>query len=291
VKFLSFVKRGANKMPVLYKDQGDLTEFRTMMKSAEEGELLTVTFAPEYRDADLTIASLDVVKQMAYSHAESGFELDLFHDGESLKPEQAFIAESFIIQKGDPRFADWKDTDGKPVDVTGGWGNVIKINSPELRAAVKDGTVSGVSVYGPAIVALNKSDELADHLSLRLRGEPKLDPKELVATLLKALDERDAKIIAALKPSAPVADSKVAELELSLKKSADESAATIATLTKSVETLTAEKTAVETKLAEALKTSNAPVNTAALVLNKTIDDARAKGAEIAKRMAASRGVK
>jgi hypothetical protein len=293
IKFLSLVKRGANKMPALYKAEGELVEHTTLMKfDAEQGELLTVTFAAEYRDSDMTIASADVVKEMAYSHAESGFRLDLFHDGEALKPEQAFIAESFIIQKGDPRFADWKDNDGKPVDVAGGWGNVIKINSPELRAAVKDGSLSGVSVYGPAIVALNKSDELADHLSLRLRGEPKLDPKELVVALLKALEERDAKLVAALKPVAPALDTKVAELELSLKKSADESAATIATLKKSVETLTAEKSAVEAKLAEALKTSNVPAaNTAALTLNKTVDDAQKRGAEIVARMRAARGAK
>jgi len=300
VKFLSLVKKGANKMPVLYKDESaSLVEFKTLMKATdgeEAGELLCVTFAPEYRDSDLTIASAEVIKEMAYSHAESGFQLDLFHDGEALKREQAFVAESFIIQKGDPRFTDWKDRDGTPVDVTGGWGNVIKLKSPELRAAARDGALSGVSVYGPAIVALNKSDELADHLSLRLRGEPTLDPKEIVALLVKTMGETlPAMLAAALKPSAPVADTKVAELEAMLKKSADESAAALkaaidakaavevenVTLKKSVETITAEKVVVESKLAEALKTSNAPANEQKLTLQKSESDLRSAAAKFA----------
>ena len=294
VKFLSLVKRGANKMPVLYKDETtSLTEYRTLMKAAEEGELLTVTFAPEYRDADMTIASAEVIKEMAYSHAESGFKLDLFHDGDALTSEQAFIAESFIIQKGDPRFTDWQDRDGKPVDVTGGWGNVIKINSPELRAAVKDGAVSGVSIYGPAIVALNKSTELADHMSLRLQGEPRVDPKEIVALLTKALDEQTAKLALLVKPVETKSDPKITELEATLKKSADESAsalktatdakaaaeASIATLTKSLADEKAAHAVVEAKLAEIQKTSNAPATEAALTLKKSEDEIRKLGAE------------
>jgi hypothetical protein len=294
VKFLSLVKKGANKMPALYKDEGGLVEHLTLMKyEPEQGELLTVTFAPEYRDSDLTIASVEVIKEMAYSHAESGFKLDLFHDGEVLTPEQAFVAESFIIQKGDPRFTDWKDRDGKPVDVAGGWGNVIKFKSPALRDAARDGTIGGVSVYGPAIVALNKSDQLADHLSLRLRGEPTLDPKELVALLMKALDERTA----LAKPAESKADPKVAELEVALKKSVDESAAAlkaavdakasadaeIVTLKKSVETLTAAKAESDAKLAEALKTSNAPTapETKIATLQKSEADLRAAAAAFA----------
>jgi len=298
VKFLSLVKKGANKMPVLYKDEGaSLVEYKTLMKATDgedAGELLTVTFAPEYRDSDQTIASAEVIKEMAYSHAESGFKLDLFHDGEALTPAQAFVAESFIIQKGDPRFTDWKDHDGQPVDVAGGWGNVIKLKSPELRAAARGGDLSGVSVYGPAIVALNKSDQLADHLSLRLRGEPTLDPKEIVAALVKALEEQTTKIVGLVKGDAKP-DTKIAELETLLKKSNDESAAAlkaateakaaadaeIVTLKKSVETITAEKAGVESKLAEALKTSNAPANEQKLTLQKSEDEHRKAGAAFA----------
>lgn len=296
VKFVSLLGKGANRMPVLYKDEASsLVEHRTLMKyDAEDGDLLTVTFAPEYRDSDLTIASAEVIKEMAYSHAESGFKLDLFHDGEALKPEEAFVAQSFIIQKGDPRFADWKDRDGVPVDVTGGWGNVIRLVKPELRAAARSGDIGGVSVYGPAIVALNKSDQLADHLSLRLQGEPALDPKEIVALMVKTLGETlPAMLAAVIKPSAPAADPKVAELEATLKKSADESAtavktandalatanAEIATLKKSVDTITGEKSAIETKLADALKRTNAPgANPEAVQLRKSEDEMKADAA-------------
>ena len=300
VKFLSLVKKGANKMPVLYKDESaSLIEFKTLMKAADGedvGELLTVTWAPEFRDSDQTIASAEVIKEVAYSHAECGFNLDLFHDGNALTREQAFVAESFIIQKGDPRFADWKDNDGNPVDVTGGWGNVIKIKSPELRAAVRSGELSGVSVYGPAIVALNKSDQLADHLSLRLRGEPTLELTTIVAALVKALDENAVKIAALVKGDAKP-DPKIAELEATLKKSADESASAlkaatdakaaaeteIATLKKSIETLTAEKAASDAKLAEALKVSNAPAapNQKLVELQKTESDLKVAAGKFA----------
>jgi len=99
---------------------------------------------------------------------KNGAKLDIRHDGKAIAKEKAFVAESFIIQKGDERFQGWKDYDGKEVDVSGGWGIVVKIDDPDLRKSYREDGWNGVSLAGHA--ELIDDEPPASWLS-RLRNE------------------------------------------------------------------------------------------------------------------------
>jgi hypothetical protein len=159
IEFISLVPAGANKMPVLYKDDG-MVEIETLVKASSDlGELTAVVYAPEHRDSQGDIASAEVVKDMAYDAARRGVEIDLRHDGKAVGRERAFVAESFLVAKGDERFQGWKDRDGKQVDLTGAWATVIKIEDPELRQLYRDGKWGGVSMAGQAeVIETEKAD-------------------------------------------------------------------------------------------------------------------------------------
>lgn len=223
VKFLALVKRGANHMPVLYKsaDQGNTgeAEFQTLTKELpdfeERGELLSVAYSPEYDgDSQGHIADHDVVREMAHSFMRNGAQLNIRHGDKVLSKEQAYVAENFIIQEGDPRFEDWKDLSGNDVDVVGGWATLIKIEDKKLRSLFKDGGWNGVSLQGPAILE-DEDEEVPVHVQKALdfyhrhhkQGDDELKPEEL-AKVLEDNNKNVAKVIGdALKPLTKLAKS------------------------------------------------------------------------------------
>lgn len=181
---IALVPKGANRMPVLYKSAEQEVDLCPLTKLDEErGELLAVVYAPEHRDSHGDIASADVIRDMAHQFVKNGAELDLRHDDKPLKPEQAHLAESFIVQKGDERFSGWSDYDGNPVDLEGAWAVVLKIEDPELRQLYRDGKWNGVSMAGPGLVEIEKStaevDKFLEELTKRLAGTNTESPEEI----------------------------------------------------------------------------------------------------------------
>lgn len=200
VKFLSLCKRGKNKMPVLYKSEEDVVNFEPLFKMNEEqGELLAVVYVPDVYDTDGDIAGKEAIRKMAHSFAREGYNLDIRHEGEKLTREQAYVAESFIVQKGDSRFSDWTDYDDKPVDVTDAWATVIKIDDQELRKAFREDGWNGVSLEAKAHVEkLSKSEPPSPPPGWGRNKEDDTmkieDIQKLIeannATLLKQIDEK-----------------------------------------------------------------------------------------------------
>lgn len=196
IKFISLVPRGANQFPVIYKeDTGDLN-VSMLTKASDDfedrGELLAVVYAPELKDSQGDIASAEVIKEMLYDAAKEGVDIDIRHDEKSVDKQDAYIAEQFIIQKGDPRFFGFKNYQGEDVDVTGGWGVVIKVDSPELRKAYKEGKWNGVSMGGHARMATEKTEQEIEALVARVvqaqtqkpsKPEIDMDKEELEAIL------------------------------------------------------------------------------------------------------------
>lgn len=181
---IALVPRGANRMPVLYKSAEQEVDLCPLTKLDEErGELLAVVYAPEHRDSHGDIASAEVIREMAHEFVKNGAELDLRHGEEALRPEQAHLAESFIVQKNDERFIGWSDYDGKPVDLEGAWAVVLKIEDPELRQLYRDGKWNGVSMAGPGLVEIEKStmevDRFLEELSKKLAGTITESPEEI----------------------------------------------------------------------------------------------------------------
>jgi hypothetical protein len=222
IEFISLVPKGANKLQAIYKDDGSFT-VSALSKLAEDGELTAVVYAPNMRDAQGDIADADVVKQMSYDFIASGAKIDIRHNNKPLTPEMARVAESFLVQKSDPRFSDWKDTDGKPVDLTGAWATVIKIDDPDLREKFRSGEWAGVSMGGTAVVEQEKSadvDRLIDALNKAInppaQPEPNKDDEmtpEQLAELQKSFTDGftalGATIEKALKPAAQTEPKKI----------------------------------------------------------------------------------
>lgn len=265
VSFVSLCPVGTakNRLQTVYKadapqDQVEV-EFRAVTKAAadfeEKGELLAVIYAPGLEDSDGHYAEADVVREMAHSHLQSGAALDIYHDGAAVSKADAYVAESFIIQAGDERFADWRDRDGNAVDVTGGWAQLIRIENESLRKAHRDGEWGDVSLAGTALLepeeprvedtAKAEEDGLFHRLLGRVKkalglGENSAEELEMKKEeLLELLDERDTalieKLTKALRPEEPEApeggdadpepegtenplEARVAELEEALAK-------------------------------------------------------------------------
>lgn len=212
ITHISLVPRGANRLPVIYKSDDSTFDLDTLIKAdMEKGEVLACVYAPEHRDSQGDIADAETIRSMAHDAARRGLQLDVRHDLKTLTKDQAYPAESFIIQKNDPRFADMKDYNGKAVDVTGGWGVLLKVDDPELRKAYREGKWNGVSMFGSAEVEAETAGSitkllkgLSDLLGLSPKptlcksGDLDMDKAELEKTLdanNKSLAEQIAKSV------------------------------------------------------------------------------------------------
>jgi len=206
VQFVTLCPRGANRLPVLYKSDGHV-EFDALHKFDEEtGELLAVVYAPEMRDVEGDIASREVVRKMAHSFARNGAAIDIRHDGKPVGKDRAYVAETFVIQKGDARFSGWKDYSGAPVDVTDAWGLLVKVDDPALRKLYRSGW-NGVSLFGPAELEIEKSDPVPDagDLAKRMSGESEMKPEDVQ----KLIAENNVTLLDSIKkmlPAAPPAE-------------------------------------------------------------------------------------
>ncbi len=174
VKFLSLVPKGANQMKTAYKADDTGTgamDFGAVVvkseKFAETGDLLAVAYAPNLVDSQGDFAdTAEAIKSMAASFLTNGAKLDLRHNEIAIPASQAHVVESFIVQKGDARFANAKDYAGNAVDVTGAWAVALKIEDPELRRKYREGEFQGVSFGGQMRVEAVKED--AEGLLARL---------------------------------------------------------------------------------------------------------------------------
>lgn len=176
IKFISFCKKGANQIPVIYKEDSDILQFASVEVSKEQvekGEILGVVYAPNKVDAHGDFADSKAIEEAAYSFMKQGAELDIMHNGKPVEKDKAYVAQSFIIQKDDPRFSD---------DLSSAWGVVIKLEDPDLKEKYKNGEWSGISMGGTG------NAEFADPpVTKNVDTENPMDLKELL-TLLKSLE-------------------------------------------------------------------------------------------------------
>lgn len=179
VRFLSLCPKGANKLPTIFKDDNSFEVSMLSKGMDEEGLITAIVYAPEFRDSQGDIASAQVIKDMAYEAAQEGYSIDLRHDFKPISKDRAFVAEHFLVQKGDPRFEGLKDYEGNPVDATGSWGVVVKVLDEELKKLYREGAWGGISMAGQAEVVQTEKqneDDVADKIVERLAK--KLNPKK-----------------------------------------------------------------------------------------------------------------
>lgn len=179
VFFISLCPKGANRIKTILRDD-DSFVFEGVAKATEDGKLYAVVYAPGLQDSQgHRIDDAAVIEKACHGYIENairqGGGIDLRHNFQPLGPDKARLCESFIIQKGDPRFADAKTYDGKPFDPAGGWGVVIELIDPELRKLYATGEWAGVSLGGLARIEPVQKEGM--------------DEKELKAAIAAAIAE------------------------------------------------------------------------------------------------------
>jgi len=211
ITHLSLCPKGVNQMPVLYKADGSF-ELECISKMDDQGDLLALVYVPERPDAEGDVASAEVIKGFAHDFLRHGGHIDIVHDLKPVGVDRAHVAETFIVQKGDPRFTDWKDDAGKALDATGSWGTLIKIHDPELKRLYREGGWRGVSMYGQAHVEPVAKSSLPTTNTMT--------PEELKKALADALAAQNATLVESLSkalkaalPEAPAAPAPVAKAE------------------------------------------------------------------------------
>ena len=149
IKWVSLCPAGKNRLPVLFKEDGTF-EMEMLSKMDPEGLLTALVYVPDLLDSDGEFADAKTVKEMAYSFQKEGGQLDLRHNGQALGKDRAWVAETFIVQKGDPRFEGFQTRSGEKVDPAGSWGMIIKVEDQSLQKLYRDGEWHGVSLAGEA---------------------------------------------------------------------------------------------------------------------------------------------
>lgn len=145
ITHISLVKAGANRKSIIYKssDKEPLYSKDILIKKSddEKGIVYGIVYAPEQKDTDGDFASADEIIKAAYSFMKerNTTNVDKQHSFENV---EAFVAESWIVKASDPIFPD------EPV---GSWAVAIKLESDELKKAVKDGDIAGLSMAGTAV--------------------------------------------------------------------------------------------------------------------------------------------
>lgn len=208
IGFLSLCPAGANTIHTMYKsDEGNKNiELQMLSKDmTEQGELICCVYVPDLEDSQGDQASADVIKDFAYDFAKNGGNIDIKHNEEALSRDDIFVAETMIIQKGDERFEGMEDYDGNSVDVTGGWGVILKVEDEELRKLYRSGDWGGISMGGMMLVR-DISDESGILRALKeiflpitkLRNQENSDMslndkdlKQVAEVVVKTLDTRD----------------------------------------------------------------------------------------------------
>jgi len=144
VTHISLVESAANKKTVIYKSSDDTPSYAkdiTFKKSdKKKGVVYGIVYSPNEEDTQGDIATADEITKAAYffMKARNTANVDKQH---SFEKEDAFVAESWITKENDPVFPD------EPV---GSWAVAIKLESDELKKAVEDGELNGISMAGTA---------------------------------------------------------------------------------------------------------------------------------------------
>ena len=212
VKLISLVAKGANNKNIIYKDENFSELLRVDFKKSDEeaGVVYGVVYAPDEVDSQGEFANAKAIKKAAYEfmrNADLGYCVDVNHN---FNLANAYICESWIVKSKDEFF-----------DEVGAWAVGIKLEDERLREMVKNGELTGLSMYGSGVVKEDKTSiaetikgVLVDFFSKSEKPKEleKMDENEIK----KAVEERISEAVGAI-------DSLKDELTKALKKSSQSS--------------------------------------------------------------------
>lgn len=136
IEAVSLVKRGANKRKFrLIKSENGFERTVTFRKTAAKQIVYGEVYVPGELDSHGDFMRAETIEKMAQQFLRSGLvkNIDTEHD---MQPNGSEVVESFIARKGDPNFTE------------GAWVLGVKVNDPQLWAAVQSGEINGFSMFG-----------------------------------------------------------------------------------------------------------------------------------------------
>lgn len=173
VSFLSLVKTPATgKGLTLKAAEGQRpAAFDLVVKNDDMMRAYGVVYAPDQEDAHGDTAAADTIRRASTEFMREG-RLKNIDTEHSFTSEMAFVAESWLVRKGDALFPD---------EPEGAWAVGIQIGDPDLWKQLKSGELTGISLAGIARMEPEPDDP----------AHPRYTEKDaevsLIARLIKAL--------------------------------------------------------------------------------------------------------
>ena len=179
IKFISLVKAGANRKHIIWKSADKaphLTEIPITKTDDEKRMVYGVVYSPGEVDTDGEYATASEIEKASHRFMKGLNALNIDKD-HSFKSEQAFVAENWIIKKGDPVF---------PAEPDGAWAVGIKIEDDTLWKSVKDGEVKALSMAGTA----DKTEDFMNKiLKIFRNGDQKMEKTEVENIINAAIEK------------------------------------------------------------------------------------------------------
>ena len=145
VDFISLVKKPATGKGLVLKSKSGLRPQIFELKKMIEDRMVAygVVYAPDQVDSQGDHTSADAIRKAAYEFMrEKRIEnIDAEH---SFNREQAYVAESWLVRKGDELFPD---------EPEGAWAVGIQVADPDIWNSLKSGDLTGLSLAGVATTA------------------------------------------------------------------------------------------------------------------------------------------
>ncbi|MFS4437855.1 XkdF-like putative serine protease domain-containing protein [Paracoccaceae bacterium GXU_MW_L88] len=145
VDFISLVKKPATGKSLTLKDANAARVEPFKIEKADDERMVAygIVYAPDQVDSHGDSADETTIRRAAYAFMREG-RLKNIDTEHSFRNEVAFIAESWLVRKGDELFPD---------EPEGSWAVGIQIGDPDLWKQVKSGELTGISLAGTARVA------------------------------------------------------------------------------------------------------------------------------------------
>lgn len=143
VTFLSLVKTPATGKGLTLKTAkpGERAEAFEIIKTDDERMIAYgIVYAPDQVDSHGDTADAKTIRRAAYEFMREG-RLKNIDTEHSFTTQMAYVAESWLVRKGDDLFPD---------EPEGAWAVGIQINDADLWQAVKAGELTGISLAGVA---------------------------------------------------------------------------------------------------------------------------------------------
>ena len=151
IKLISLVSAGANNKKIIYKNENfnELLRVDFKKSDAEQGVVYGIVYAPDEVDTQGDFASADEIKRAAYNFmkgSDLSYCIDVNHN---FNIADAYICESWIVKSKDEFFNE-----------EGAWAVGIKIEDEELREMIKNGTITGLSMYGSGVIKGSEKEDV-----------------------------------------------------------------------------------------------------------------------------------